>query len=188
MVGHHEFWMNFSEIALIYADDLRYFQSIKKTSSPTDIVVWRRNFCSWNVNDSHYKIARVFCQHIYIGNVMYSLNRFASIRQYYGTNCDFQPLPYSLHSYEMSNKYSKHYECQPSDWTRNKQTKNIGKFTRKNKSKKLKKMEAIQCQESTSQAMITKLEQNRVLKRNIGDLAIDGKINREYNYMFQWLV
>lgn len=46
-------------------------------------------------------------------------------------------------------------------------------------------MEAIQCQESTSQAMITKLEQNRVLKRNIGDLAIDGKINREYNYMFQ---
>lgn len=41
-------------------------------------------------------------------------------------------------------------------------------------------MEAIQCKENTTETVIVKSEQNRILKRNIGDLAIDGKINGEF--------
>lgn len=44
-------------------------------------------------------------------------------------------------------------------------------------------MQAIQCKESTSETVIVKSEQNRILKRNIGDLAIDGKINGEKNFV-----
>lgn len=38
-------------------------------------------------------------------------------------------------------------------------------------------MQAIQCQENTTETVVVKSEQNRILKRNILDLAVDGKIN-----------
>lgn len=38
-------------------------------------------------------------------------------------------------------------------------------------------MEAIQCTENNSESVIVHTEPNRLLKRNIGELAIDGKLN-----------
>lgn len=38
-------------------------------------------------------------------------------------------------------------------------------------------MEAIQCQENSNETVTVKADQIRVLKRNIGDLAVDGKLN-----------
>ena len=40
-------------------------------------------------------------------------------------------------------------------------------------------MEAIQCTEDKSEAVVIHTEPNRLLKRNIGELAIDGKLNGE---------
>lgn len=41
-------------------------------------------------------------------------------------------------------------------------------------------MEAIQCSETTTQSTVIG-ESSRVLKRNIGELAVDGKINGKFD-------
>lgn len=41
-------------------------------------------------------------------------------------------------------------------------------------------MEAIQFTENSMETVTAPIESNRLLKRNIGELAIDGKINGEF--------
>ncbi|XP_055312408.1 uncharacterized protein LOC129574419 [Sitodiplosis mosellana] len=41
-------------------------------------------------------------------------------------------------------------------------------------------MEAIQCTENNTEAVTIQTEPNRLLKRNIGELAIDGKLNEDF--------
>lgn len=49
----------------------------------------------------------------------------------------------------------------------------------------IQKMEAIQCTENATEAVMLG-ESSRVLKRNIGELAVDGKINGEISRLLEY--
>lgn len=41
-------------------------------------------------------------------------------------------------------------------------------------------MEAVQCTETANDAVLNEFDSNRLLKRNISELAKDGKLNGKY--------